>query len=82
MNSYTISNLSPSTSYTVVLCLDKNKHKIPISRLHLETRPESYMVQLGIVKDYTAIIAGSFRFFLKLYNKLSAYILIFEHFIL
>ena len=58
MNSYTISGLSPARVYTVVLCLDKSSHKLPISKLELRTRPQSYMVQLGIVKDYTAIIAG------------------------
>ena len=58
MNSYTISLLAPDTVYSVMLCLDKNSHKIPISKLELRTRPQSYMVKLGIVKDYTAIIAG------------------------
>ena len=58
MNSYTISALAPDTVYSVMLCLDKNSHKIPISKLEIRTRPKSYMVQLGIVKDYTAIISG------------------------
>ena len=62
MNSYTISALAPDTVYSVMLCLDKNSHKIPISKLEIRTRPKSYMVQLGIVKDYTAIIAGVHRF--------------------
>lgn len=57
MNSYTISALAPDTVYSVMLCLDKNSHKIPISKLEIRTRPKSYMVQLGIVKDYTAIVA-------------------------
>ena len=60
MNSYTISNLSPDTTYSVMLCLNKNSNKIPISMLRVTTRPESYMEGLGIVKDYTAIIAGVF----------------------
>ena len=30
-----------------------------LSRLVVVTRPESYMHQLGIVTDYTAIIAGN-----------------------
>ena len=58
MNSYTISALAPDTVYSVMLCLDKNSHKIPISKLEIRTRPQSYMVQLGIVKNYTAIISG------------------------
>ena len=37
----------------------QNTHKIPISVLGVVTRPESYMYQLGIVTDYTAIIAGN-----------------------
>jgi len=57
MNSYTISELLPSSDYNVMLCLKKNKHIIPVSSLRLTTRPESYMHQLGIVKDYTAITA-------------------------
>ena len=59
MNSYTVSSLSPDTSYYILLCLRKNTHKIPISVLGVVTRPESYMYQLGIVTDYTAIIAGN-----------------------
>ena len=55
MNSYTISDLLPSTSYNVLLCLKKNSHVIPVSSLRVTTRPESYMHQLGIQKDYTAI---------------------------
>jgi hypothetical protein len=57
MNSYTISDLLPSTSYNVLLCLKKNSHVIPVSSLRVTTRPESYMHQLGIQKDYTAITA-------------------------
>lgn len=57
MNSYTISDLRPSSDYNVMLCLKKNKHIIPVSSLRLTTRPESYMHQLGIVKDYTAMTA-------------------------
>ena len=37
----------------------QNAHKIPVSVLGVVTRPESYMYQLGIVTDYTAIIAGN-----------------------
>ena len=59
MNSYTISQLDPSHSYTIMLCLKKSSHIIPVSSLVVTTRPESYMNQLGIVKDYTAIIAVS-----------------------
>lgn len=55
MNSYTISDLLPSTSYNVLLCLKKKSHVIPVSSLRVTTRPESYMYQLGIQKDYTAI---------------------------
>ena len=66
MNSYTISALAPDTVYSVMLCLDKNSHKIPISKLEIRTRPKSYMVQLGIVKDYTAIIAGIQRWWKKI----------------
>ena len=32
-----------------------------LSRLVVVTRPESYMHQLGIVTDYTAIIAGNVK---------------------
>ena len=32
----------------------------------MTTRPQSYMVQLGIVKDYTAIITGMVHIFTKL----------------
>ena len=59
MNSYTVSNLSPDTDYSILLCLRRNSHKIPISVLEVVTRPESYMHQLGIVTDYAAIIAGT-----------------------
>ena len=31
MNSYTISELRPSSEYNVMLCLKKNKHIIPVS---------------------------------------------------
>ena len=55
MNSYTISDLVPSTSYIVILGLKKNNHVIPISELLVTTRPESYMHQLGIRKDFTAL---------------------------
>ena len=55
MNSYTISDLLPSTSYNVLLCLKKRSHVIPVSALRVTTRPESYMHQLGINKDYTAL---------------------------
>ena len=61
MNSYTISDLEPSTTYTVLLCLHRNSHKIPVSSLEVTTRPQSYMVQLGIVTDYTAIVLGNTR---------------------
>ena len=30
MNSYTISELRPSSDYNVMLCLKKNKHIIPV----------------------------------------------------
>ena len=59
MNSYTVSSLSPDTHYDILLCLRRDSHKIPISVLGVVTRPESYMYQLGIVTDYTAIIAGN-----------------------
>ena len=59
MNSYTISDLEPSTTYTVLLCLHRNSHKITVSSLEVTTRPQSYMVQLGIVTDYTAIVLGN-----------------------
>ena len=55
MNSYTISDLLPSTTYNVLLCLQKTSHVIPVSALRVTTRPESYMHQLGINKDYTAL---------------------------
>ena len=55
MNSYTISDLLPSTTYNVLLCLQKTSHVIPVSVLRVTTRPESYMHQLGINKDYTAL---------------------------
>ena len=57
MNSYTISDLLPSTTYNVLLCLQKTSHVIPVSVLRVTTRPESYMHQLGINKDYTALTA-------------------------
>ena len=55
MNSYSISDLQPSTSYNVILCVEKNNHNIPVSSLRVTTRPESYMKELGIKKDYTSM---------------------------
>ena len=55
MNSYTISDLVPSTSYNVLLCIEKSSHNIPVSSLRVTTRPESYMKELGIKKDYTSM---------------------------
>ena len=60
MNSYTVSDLLPSTSYNAVLCIEKNSHKIPVSSLRVTTRPESYMKELGNKKDYTSLTLLAF----------------------
>ena len=43
MNSYTISELLPSSDYNVMLCLKKNKHIIPvIVMMIMENNDEEY----------------------------------------
>merc|ERR1711874_877712 len=41
---------------------EKNSHTIPVSSLRLTTQPESYMKELGIKKDYTAMTLLAFIF--------------------
>jgi hypothetical protein len=57
MASYTISSLRPSTLYTVQLVMKKGEHSMVVSSMRLRTRPEHYLVDLGIEKDYTAMVA-------------------------
>jgi hypothetical protein len=40
MNSYTITELLPSSDYNVLLCLKKNKHIIPVSRSGRSQSPD------------------------------------------
>jgi len=56
MSSYTISDLDPSTTYTVHLALKKGQFTIVVSSTSVETKPKNYMDGLGIVTDYTSII--------------------------
>lgn len=60
MNSYTIPDLHPSTSYNILLCLQKNRHRIPVSSLRVTTHAEDYMKGLGIKKDYTTLTLITF----------------------
>jgi hypothetical protein len=59
MASYTISGLRPSTTYTISLVMKKGggQHSMTVSSMRLRTRPEHYLVDLGIEKDYTAMVA-------------------------
>ena len=55
MSSYTVSNLEPSTTYKIRLCLKKGAYTIGVSSTIVNTKPEHFLDGLGIVTDYTSI---------------------------
>jgi len=58
MASYTLSSLRPSAAYTIRLCMKKaGTHLMEVSSTRVRTRPEHYLLHLGIEKDYTAMVA-------------------------
>jgi len=59
MSSYTISNLEPSKTYKIRLCMKKGVYTIGVSSTIVKTQPEHFMEGLGIVTDYTSIILVS-----------------------
>lgn len=76
MASYTVSSLRPSTAYTIRLCMKKaGQHLMEVSTTRVRTRPEHYLLHLGIEKDYTAMVAvgGLLAFFAASCLGLSAF---------
>ena len=56
MNSYTITDLSPSTSYMLRLFLRRNMTMVEVSRLVTTTQEPDYIKEHGIKKNYSAIV--------------------------
>ena len=56
MNSYTITDLVPSTSYTLRLYLRRNMTMVEVSRLVATTQEPDYIKEHGIRKNYSAIV--------------------------
>ena len=56
MNSYTITDLSPSTHYMLRLYLRRNLTMVEVSRLVATTQDPDYIKEHGIRKNYGAIV--------------------------
>ena len=56
MNSYTITDLRPSTHYMLRLYLRRNVTMVEVSRLVTTTQDPDYIKEHGIRKNYSAII--------------------------
>ena len=56
MNSYTITELEPSSRYLLRLHLVRNNQSVEVSRLRVTTRDQDYIKQHGIRRNYSAII--------------------------
>ena len=56
MNSYTLTELEPSSRYLLRLHLVRNNQSVEVSRLRVTTRDQDYIKQHGIRRNYSAII--------------------------
>ena len=56
MNSYTITELAPSSRYLLRLHLVRNNQSVEVSRLRVTTRDQDYIKQHGIRRNYSVII--------------------------
>lgn len=61
MNSYTITELEPSSRYLLRLHLVRNNQSVEVSRLRVTTRDQDYIKQHGIRRNYSAIIFTGWR---------------------
>ena len=55
-NSYTISELTPSSHYELTMFLHRNNHSVQVSSLLVTTKSQDFIKEQGIKKNYTAIV--------------------------
>jgi hypothetical protein len=59
MHSYTIHGLKPGSTYSFSLCIQREEYTLVISTISVTTRRESFLLTLGIERNYLSVIVLS-----------------------
>lgn len=59
MHSYTIHGLKPGSTYSFSLCIQREEYTLVISTILVTTRRESFLLTLGIERNYLSVIVVS-----------------------
>lgn len=59
MHSYTIHGLRPGSTYSFSLCIQREEYTVVISSISVTTRRESFLLTVGIERNYLSVIVVS-----------------------